>query len=154
QPAALRHAQRDHGGEKERDQESLARCARIGVGADHEPLLPGKRKEDADAVRQRRRSGEGAGHAASRGSEGAGMLRIAEQPDGKLNRASLEAVAAAQASASLSAASSDRSIRVAVLGAGVDAVAKEIAAADVAEVITVDAAALKEYTADGWVLAL
>jgi electron transfer flavoprotein alpha subunit len=74
------------------------------------------------------------------------ILVIAEQRDGKLNRASLETIAAAQKAGG--------PVKVAILGSGVDAVAKELAAADVAEVITVDDAALGEYTADGWVLAL
>jgi len=74
------------------------------------------------------------------------ILVIAEQRDGTLNRASLEATAAAQ--------STGAQVKLAVVGSGVDMVAKEIAAADVAEVITVEDAALNEYTADGWVLAL
>jgi electron transfer flavoprotein alpha subunit len=79
------------------------------------------------------------------------ILVIAEQREGKLNRATLETIAAAQASTSLSP---DGPIKAALLGSGLDGVATEIAAADIAEVITVDDGALKEYTADGWVLAL
>ena len=45
------------------------------------------------------------------------------------------------------------SIKIAVLGSGVDAVAR-LASADTAEVIVIDDAALKDYTADGVVLAL
>jgi electron transfer flavoprotein alpha subunit len=41
-----------------------------------------------------------------------------------------------------------------MLGSGVDAVAGEVAAADAAEVVVLDDPALKEYTADGFVLAL
>ena len=41
-----------------------------------------------------------------------------------------------------------------MLGAGVDAVATEVAAADVTEVIVVDDPALEDYTADGFVMAL
>jgi len=78
------------------------------------------------------------------------ILVIAEHRDGKLNRATLETVAAAQTAS----AGAGGPIKIAVLGAGVDAVAAEIAAADVAEVIVVDDAALKDYTADGHVLAL
>jgi len=74
------------------------------------------------------------------------ILVVAEQREGTLNRASLEAVAAAQ--------SAGDAIKIAILGSGLDAVAAELAKADAAEVIVVDAAALKEYTADGWVLAL
>jgi electron transfer flavoprotein alpha subunit len=74
------------------------------------------------------------------------ILVVAEHREGKLNRATLETIAAAQSAGS--------AIKVAVLGSGVDGVAKELAAADVAEVLTIDDAALKEYTADGFVLAL
>jgi len=74
------------------------------------------------------------------------ILVIAEHRDGKLNRATLETIAAAQHAGG--------PIKVAVLGSGVDAVAKEVGAADVAEVITIDDAALKDYTADGMVMAL
>jgi electron transfer flavoprotein alpha subunit len=74
------------------------------------------------------------------------ILVIAEQRDGKLNRATLETIAAAQKAGG--------PIEVAVPGSGVDAVAKDVAAADVAQVIAVDDSALKDYTADGWVLAL
>ncbi len=74
------------------------------------------------------------------------ILAIAEQRDGKLNRASWETIAAAQQTGG--------PVTIAVAGAAVDAVAGELAAADAAEVIVVDAAALKEYTADGFVQAL
>jgi electron transfer flavoprotein alpha subunit len=74
------------------------------------------------------------------------ILVIAEQREGKLNRASLETIAAAQTTGA--------PVKAALLGSDIDSVAKEIAAADIAEVITVDDGALKDYTADGWVLAL
>jgi electron transfer flavoprotein alpha subunit len=74
------------------------------------------------------------------------ILVVAEHREGKLNRATLETIAAAQNAAG--------PIKVAVLGSGVDGIAKELAAADVAEILTIDDAALKDYTADGFVLAL
>jgi electron transfer flavoprotein alpha subunit len=74
------------------------------------------------------------------------ILVVTEQRDGILNRTTWEAIAAAQQSAG--------SIKVAVLGAGVAAVASEVAAAGVEEVIHVDHSALASYTADGHVLAL
>jgi electron transfer flavoprotein alpha subunit len=74
------------------------------------------------------------------------ILVIAEHRDNRLNRATFETIAAGQAAGG--------PIKVAVLGSGLDAVTGEVAAADVAEVITVDDAALKDYTADGFVLAL
>jgi electron transfer flavoprotein alpha subunit len=74
------------------------------------------------------------------------VLVIAEQRDGKLNRASWEAIAAAQQTGG--------PVKVVVVGDAVDGVAAEVAAADAAEVILLDHAALGEYTADGYVLAL
>ena len=74
------------------------------------------------------------------------VLVIAEQRGGRLNRATWETVAAAQQAGG--------PITIAVLGAGADAAATELAAADVAGVVIVEDAALAEYTADGYVLAL
>ncbi len=74
------------------------------------------------------------------------ILVVAEQKDGALNRATWETIAAAQ--------SAGGPIKVAVLGSGVDGVGKEVAGADVAEVIAVDDPALKAYTADAFVQAL
>ncbi|MGE5837070.1 MAG: electron transfer flavoprotein subunit alpha/FixB family protein [Acidobacteriota bacterium] len=74
------------------------------------------------------------------------ILVIAEQRDGALNRASWEAVAAAQAIGG--------PIKVVVAGADVQAAAKELAAADVAEVLALQHAALGTYTPDGFVQAL
>ena len=74
------------------------------------------------------------------------ILVVAEHRDGKLNRATLETIAAAQTAGG--------PVKIAVLGSGLDTVAAEIAKADAAEVITIDDAALKDYTADGFVMAL
>ncbi len=74
------------------------------------------------------------------------ILVVAEHRDGTLNRASWEAIAAGQQAGA--------PVKVAILGAGVDAVAADLAAAAVDEVILVDHAALGGYTADGYVLAL
>jgi len=74
------------------------------------------------------------------------ILVIAEQRDGKLNRATLETIAAAQ--------STGAPVKAAVLGLGVDAVAADVARADLSEVIVVDDPALEHYTADGYVQAL
>jgi len=77
------------------------------------------------------------------------ILVIAEQKDGKLNRASWEAIAAAQ---QLSAGAMP--VKVAVAGHNVSGVAGELAQAAVAEVIAVDHAALAQYTPDAFVQAL
>jgi len=76
------------------------------------------------------------------------ILVVAEQKDGVLNRASWEAVAAAQ---SLGAP-----VKIVVAGAKAhtDAVVKELAAADVAEVIALEHDALAGYTADGFTQAI
>jgi len=70
------------------------------------------------------------------------ILVVAEQRDGVLNRASWEAVAAAQQIGA--------PVKIAVAGAGVAKVAGELAAADVAEVIALEHEALGAYTADGF----
>jgi electron transfer flavoprotein alpha subunit len=70
------------------------------------------------------------------------ILVIAEQRDGVLNRASWEAVAAAQALGG--------PIRVAVLGSGTTAALDEMAAAQVEAVLAVDHAALASYAADAY----
>jgi electron transfer flavoprotein alpha subunit len=79
------------------------------------------------------------------------ILVVAEQRDGRLNRASWEAVAAGQR---LAAKAGGAPVKVAVLGDSVDAVAHDLAAAEVAGVLAVESPALEPYTADGFVAAL
>src|SRR5262249_59279079 len=79
-----------------------------------------------------------------------GILLIAEQRDGALNKTSFEALVAAQ----IVASELNQKISVAVLGAGVGSVASEIAAKKVDAVYTVEDAKLSEYTPDGYVWAL
>jgi electron transfer flavoprotein alpha subunit len=76
------------------------------------------------------------------------ILVIAEQRDGKLNRVSWETLAAAQAMAG------DMPIKIAVLGAGADAVAGELATGGVAEVLVATHAALASYTPDAFTMAV
>jgi electron transfer flavoprotein alpha subunit len=73
------------------------------------------------------------------------VLVIAEQRDGKLNRATWETIAAAQ--------QVKAEVLIAVAGASVDAIAAELAAADCVGVIAVRDEQLAHYTADGYVLA-
>lgn len=75
------------------------------------------------------------------------ILVVAEQRDGKLNRATLETVAAAQA-----LAGGDQ-IKAVVLGQSVGAVAQELADA-VSEVLLVEHAALAIYTPDAFATAV
>src|SRR4051812_21006577 len=74
------------------------------------------------------------------------ILVVAEQRAGTLNRATWESIAAAQQLA--------EPISVVVLGSGISAVAAEVAAAQIQDVVTIDAAALEPYTPDGFADAL
>ncbi len=74
------------------------------------------------------------------------MFVIAEQKDGVLNRASWEAVVAAQQLGG--------PVTIVLPGASVSAAAAELAAADVAGVIALEHDALGAYTPDGFVAAL
>jgi electron transfer flavoprotein alpha subunit len=74
------------------------------------------------------------------------ILVVAEQQNGKLNRASWEAIAAAQQMGG--------EITIAVLGAGVAGVARELAAAQAKEIVTIEQPALDPYTPDGFTAAL
>ncbi|HEY7789123.1 MAG TPA: electron transfer flavoprotein subunit alpha/FixB family protein [Vicinamibacterales bacterium] len=72
------------------------------------------------------------------------FLVIAEQHNGKLNRASWETIAAAQQMAGSDA------VKVVIAGGSLSAVAQELAAAKVAAVLTLEQAALEAYTPDGF----
>jgi len=72
------------------------------------------------------------------------ILVVAEQRAGKLNRATWETVAAAQQLAAGDA------LAIVVIGSGVDGVAKAVAAAEVAEIVTIDQPVLESYTPDGY----
>ncbi len=75
------------------------------------------------------------------------ILVIAEQRDGKLNRATLETIAAAQQ------LSGDGPIKAAVLGQSVGAVAQDLTTA-VSEVLLVENALLDRYTPDAFTAAI
>ena len=79
------------------------------------------------------------------------ILVVAEQRDGQLSKASWEAIVAGQR---LAARVGAAPVKVVVLGSAVGAAATELAAASVAEVLSVEHAALDRYTADGYVGAL
>jgi electron transfer flavoprotein alpha subunit len=76
------------------------------------------------------------------------ILVIAEHRSGKLNRATWEAVAAAQQLAN------GQPVAIVVLGSSVVQMAAELSAAQVQEVVTVENAALEPYTPDGFTAAL
>ena len=73
------------------------------------------------------------------------VLVIAEQRDGVLNKASWEAIVAAQ--------QTGQPVRVAVAGVSLAPVAAELAAAEIDAVLTVEHPALESYTPDGFVAA-
>jgi electron transfer flavoprotein alpha subunit len=75
------------------------------------------------------------------------ILVIAEQREGKLNRATWEAIAAAQQLAG------GMPIGVAVLGASTGTLGQELAAAAVADVLVAEHAALEPYTPDAYAAA-
>jgi electron transfer flavoprotein alpha subunit len=74
------------------------------------------------------------------------IVVIAEQREGKLNRASWEAVAAAQHAGG--------PVTVVVPGGSVGGIATELSAADAKEIVALEAPALEPYTPDGYVAAL
>ena len=74
------------------------------------------------------------------------VLVIAEQRDGTLNRATWEAIAAAQQAGG--------PVRVALLGTSLDAAAAELAGSGCERVVVAEDPALQSYTADGYVMAL
>ena len=78
------------------------------------------------------------------------ILVIAEQRDGALNQASLETVAAAQQMSDLV----QGPVKVVLAGGSVSGLSGVLAAADIAEVLTVESEALATYTVDGFVDAL
>ena len=79
------------------------------------------------------------------------ILVVAEQRDGTLNRASWEAVAAAQA---LATATGSLPVTIAVLGGSVSGVATELAGAAVSEVLVTEDPALASYTPDAYAAAI
>ncbi|HOC18533.1 MAG TPA: electron transfer flavoprotein subunit alpha/FixB family protein [Vicinamibacterales bacterium] len=79
------------------------------------------------------------------------ILAVAEQREGTLNRASWEAIAAAQR---LAAQTGLGPVRIAIAGGEVAASAASLAEAECAEVVALEAAALGAYTADGFTAAL
>ena len=82
------------------------------------------------------------------------ILVIAEQRDGRLNRASWEAIAAAQALAALKAEELPETfgtpIKIAILGTAVRPLADELAAARVTEVLLCEDSSLATYTPDAF----
>jgi electron transfer flavoprotein alpha subunit len=76
------------------------------------------------------------------------ILVVAEQREGTLNRASWEAIAAAQQMAG------SLPISVLALGASLGVIASELAQADVAKVLTGEHATLSHYTPDAYTMAV
>jgi len=76
------------------------------------------------------------------------ILVVAEQRDGKLNRATWETLAAAQQLAG------GAPVKIVSLGASAGSVPQELAAAGVGDVLVIADPALEPYTPDGYVMAL
>ena len=76
------------------------------------------------------------------------ILVVAEQREGKLNRATWETIAGAQALAG------GMPIKVVVIGGTTGAVPADLASADVAEILVAEHESLEPYTPDGFVMAL
>src|SRR3970282_1242066 len=79
-----------------------------------------------------------------------GILVVAEQRQGNLNKVSWETLVAAQQLA----AAGGRKLGVAVMGKGVGAIAEEFAGKKLDEVLLVEHDLLADYTPDGYALAL
>ena len=77
------------------------------------------------------------------------ILVIAEQRDGKLNRATWETLSAAQ-----KLAAQQMPVKIVVVGSSVGTVAHDLASGGVAEVLVVEHSALAVYTPDGFALVL
>jgi electron transfer flavoprotein alpha subunit len=78
------------------------------------------------------------------------ILVVVEQRDGKLNRVSWETIAGGQAIA----AQTGWTLEAAVVGAGVSAIAAEVAAKKLAKVYAIESAKLEPYTPDAFAYAL
>src|SRR5436309_1241951 len=78
------------------------------------------------------------------------ILVIAEQREGKLNRVSMETIAAAQAIA----AETGAIVEAALFGSGIAGIAQEIAAKKLAKVTVIESPKLAKYEPDGVVAAL
>jgi electron transfer flavoprotein alpha subunit len=78
------------------------------------------------------------------------ILVLVEQQQAKLNRVSLETVAAAQAIAK----ETGWQVEIAVLGSGISAIAEELAGKKAAKVYAIESPQLAVYTSDGYVYVL
>ena len=74
------------------------------------------------------------------------ILVIAEQREGKLNRVSMETIAAAQAIA----AETGATVEAALFGSGIAGIAQELAAKKLAKVTVIDSPKLAKYEPDAW----
>src|SRR5262245_4959608 len=156
QQSSLRNAQGHHGRQEKGDHNRYPRIAwrkdrahsesrkDLRAGKDQENRIPvwpakGSRSEACRKTEIR-----------STGDLTLKNLGITEQRQGKWNNTSFETLAAAQ---QIAAAASD-SVSAAVLGKGIDALATELAAKNVAEVFQVEHDLLENYTPDGFCVAL
>src|SRR6266567_637467 len=156
QQSALRHIEGHHGRKEKRDRGNHARVARCFLGT---------HAENRKNIRSHKNEKDGVldGHAQGSRNEArrkievrsAGdltmrILVITELRQGKWNNASFETLAAAQQIAK----DTSSAVSVVVVGKGVAAFAGELAAKNVAEVLSVEHDLLEAYTPDGFCVAL
>ena len=156
QQSSLRHAEGHHGREEKRNRHDHAAIARRDRAADaksRKNLRAHKNQEN----RIPDRHAEGSRHKAGRKIEvrSAGdltmkILVVTEQRQDKWNNTSFETLAAAQHIAK----DTNSTVSALVIGKGVAALADELAAKNVAEVLLVEHDLLENYTPDGYCVAL
>src|SRR5215475_2102621 len=156
QQSALRHAEGNHGCEKERDRNRIARISRR-FGRVHtarrKNLRSDENEEDGILDWHAKRNGREACREAEVRSEGdltMKILVVTEHRQGKWNNASFETLAAAQQIAG----AANGSVSAAVLGKGISAFADGLGTKAVAEVLSVEHDLLADYTPDGYCIAL
>src|SRR5262245_58924579 len=139
QSAPLRDTEGHNGGEEKRDPEGTP-PSRVGtIAADCGAGAPDAQQADGDDRRCCSPGGQRAREATSRRGASPVILVVAEHRDGRLNRATLETIAAAQKPAG------NAPIKAVVFGQSVATVAQELATS-VSEVLLAEHAALATYT--------
>src|SRR6266498_866483 len=148
QSAAIRDAEGHHRGEEKRGSQGADAGGHSAAAGDRVALAANEEQTDPHDRRIAWRSGERTDSTTEGGGAGPVILVIAEQRDGKLVRATWEALAASQQLAG------DSPIKVIVLGASVGETPAELATGGVSEVLVVEHPALSPYTPDAFTMAL
>src|SRR6266704_5156971 len=156
QQSPLRHSQRHHGGEEERNRRDLARLpgrfrraypayrAHLRAAEDQENGVPHRHAERGCGKARRKTQVRSASPVIMK------ILVVTEQRQAKWNKASFETLAAAQQIA----AETKGTLAAAVVGKGVAALADALAGKKLDEVLLVEHDLLDAYTPDGFTQAL